>query len=403
MLERLVAGVSAEFLVTVTEEMCPAFGGVVVHRVYSTWSMAEHMEVAARMVLAPNLEPGEEGIGSHLSIDHLSPCPVGARVRVVATAAEVGPSTLVCEVVAYDGDRVLGRGRQVQRILPRDKLRSLIDRHVRPGPAPATGGSGAGEMADEPVILVERDGPVGILRLNRSKVLNALSIELIERLVEAMEVMDRDESIHVLLLAGGERAFAAGADIGDMATASTLLMHERNQFATWDRIRRIRKPIVAAVSGYALGGGCELMMMCDVVVASATAQFGQPEINLGVMPGAGGTQRLTRAIGKAAAMDVILTGRTLDAREALALGLVSRVVPPEHWYSEALKVARQMAAKGPVALRAAKECVNKAWELSLREGVEFERKMFYMLFSTEDQREGMAAFMQKRPAKFTGR
>ena len=258
-------------------------------------------------------------------------------------------------------------------------------------------------MSDEQLILAETDGPVGIVRLNRPKVLNALNPALMKKLAEQMEAFDQDESIRVMVLAGSERAWAAGADIGDMAERSMLEMYQRDQFATWDRIRRIKKPIVAAVSGYALGGGCELMMICDVVIASETAQIGQPEINIGVMPGAGGTQRLTRAVGKATAMDVILTGRFLGAGEALAAGLISRVVPKEHYFTEALRVAHDMAAKGPVALRLAKEAVLKAQETTLTEGLEYERKLFYMLFATEDQKEGMRAFVQKRKPEFRGK
>jgi len=255
----------------------------------------------------------------------------------------------------------------------------------------------------EPLVLFETDGPVGIARLNRPQVLNALNPELIGMLLEQFETWDRDPSIHVILLAGIDKAFAAGADIGDMAPRSTIEMYERDQFAAWDRIAKVKKPIVAAVSGFALGGGCELMMMCDVIVASETAQFGQPEINLGVIPGAGGTQRLTRAVGKAAAMDVILTGRFLSADEALKLGLVSRVVPADHWYDEALKLCHAMAKKGPVALKLGKEAVNKSYEMTLTEGVQYERKLFYTLFATEDQKEGMAAFIEKRKPTFTGK
>jgi enoyl-CoA hydratase len=257
-------------------------------------------------------------------------------------------------------------------------------------------------MSTEPIVLTETDGRVGIVRLNRPKVLNALNPELMTQLAERVEAFDRDDSVHVILLAGSERAWAAGADIGDMAERTMLEMYRRDQFATWDRIRRIKKPIVAAVSGYALGGGCELMMLCDVVIASETAQIGQPEISIGVMPGAGGTQRLTRVVGKALAMDVILTGRFLSAREALAAGLVSRVVPREHWFSEALRVAQEMAAKGPVALRLAKEAILKSFETTLAEGLEHERKLFYMLFATEDQKEGMRAFLEKRKPQFRG-
>jgi enoyl-CoA hydratase len=258
-------------------------------------------------------------------------------------------------------------------------------------------------MAQEQLILAETDGPIGIVRLNRPKVLNALNPALMAELAAQVEAFDRDEAVRVIVLAGNERAWAAGADIGDMAEQSMLDMYRRDQFATWERVRRVKKPIVAAVSGYALGGGCELMMLCDVVIASESAQIGQPEINIGVMPGAGGTQRLTRSVGKALAMDMVLTGRMLSAREALAAGLVSRVVPREHWFTEALRVAREMAAKGPVALRLAKESVLKAFETTLSEGLEHERKLFYMLFATEDQKEGMRAFMEKRTPEFKGR
>jgi len=259
---------------------------------------------------------------------------------------------------------------------------------------------GSGE---EDLIIAETDGRVGIIRLNRPKVLNALNPALMTQLAEQMERFDKDPAVVVILLAGSEKAWAAGADIGDMAEQSTIGMYERDQFATWERIRRVKKPIVAAVSGWALGGGCELMMQCDVIICSETAQIGQPEINIGVMPGAGGTQRLTRAVGKALAMDVVLTGRFLSAKEALAHGLVSRVVPKEHYYSEALKVAHQMAQKGPIALRLAKEGVNKAFETPLSEGLEYERKLFYTLFSTEDQKEGMRAFIEKRRPEFKGK
>ncbi len=258
-------------------------------------------------------------------------------------------------------------------------------------------------MTSESLILSETDGPVGIVRLNRPKVLNALNPELMKQLAEQLEAFDANDNVHVIVLTGHERAWAAGADIGDMAERSMLEMYQRDQFATWDRIRRIKKPLVAAVSGFALGGGCELMMLCDVVIASETAQIGQPEINIGVMPGAGGTQRLTRAVGKATAMDVILTGRFLSAKEALAAGLVSRVVPKEHFFSEALRVAHEMAGKGPVALKLAKESVLKAFETTLAEGLEYERKLFYMLFATDDQKEGMRAFVEKRKAEFKGK
>ncbi len=256
---------------------------------------------------------------------------------------------------------------------------------------------------EESLILTETDGHIGIIRLNRPKVLNALNPELMSVLAARMEAFDKDPGIYVIVLSGSEKAWAAGADIGDMAEQSAISMYERDQFATWERIKRIKKPIVAAVSGWCLGGGCELMMHCDVVIASETAQIGQPEINIGVMPGAGGTQRLTRAVGKALAMDVILSGRFLSAEEALQHGLVSRVVPKEHFFTEAVKVAQAMASKGPIALRFAKEGVLKAFEMPLSEGLEYERKLFYMLFATEDQKEGMRAFVEKRKPTFRGK
>jgi enoyl-CoA hydratase len=256
---------------------------------------------------------------------------------------------------------------------------------------------------DESLILHETDGHVGIIKINRPKVLNALNPQLMTMLAEQMEAFDKDADIHVMLLAGSERAWAAGADIGDMAEQTAISMYERDQFATWDRIKRIKKPIVAAVRGFALGGGCELMMLCDIIVASDNAQIGQPEINIGVMPGAGGTQRLTRAVGKAVAMDVILSGRFLTAKEALTAGLISRVVPKEHWYSEAMKLAQELAKKPPLALKIAKEAVLTANEMSLSDGLAHERKLFYMLFATEDQKEGMRAFVEKRKATFKGK
>ena len=257
--------------------------------------------------------------------------------------------------------------------------------------------------SDEELILTERDGHVAICRINRPKVLNALNPALMTMMAEQFEAWDKDDEIYVIVLTGNERAFAAGADIADMAEQTAISMYQRDQFATWERIKRIRKPIIAAVSGFALGGGCELAMICDIIIASENAQFGQPEINLGVMPGAGGTQRLTRAVGKALAMDVILTGRFLSAQEALNHGLASRVVPPEHYFTEALKIAQDMASKGPIALRLAKEGVVKAFETTLSEGLEYERKLFYTLFATEDQKEGMRAFVEKRRPKFKGR
>lgn len=244
---------------------------------------------------------------------------------------------------------------------------------------------------------------IGIVTLNRPKVLNALNHELMGELVKALETFDRDENIRAIVLTGGERAFAAGADIKEMSDETTVSIMDKDQFSTWDRIKLIRKPIIAAVSGYALGGGCELVMNCDIIVASETAQFGQPEINLGVIPGAGGTQRLTRIVGKYKAMELILTGRPFTACEAHQLGLVNKVVPVELFLEEAKAIAKEIAKKSPIAVRLAKESIMKTFETTLHEGLQFERKNFYMLFSSEDQKEGMKAFIEKRQASFKGR
>lgn len=253
------------------------------------------------------------------------------------------------------------------------------------------------------LIKLDAEGHVATIQLNRPEVLNALNLQLMEELLAALDRLEKDDWIRCVVITGNERAFAAGADIKEMAGASTIEMHQRDQFARWDRIRRFKKPLIAAVSGYALGGGNELAMLCDMIVASESAQFGQPEINIGVMPGAGGTQRLTRAVGKAIAMDVVLTGRTLSAREALQHGLVSRVVPVEVYLDEAKRLAQQVAQKAPIATQLAKEAVLKAFELPLQEGLLLERKNFYMLFGTEDQKEGMAAFAEKRRPEFEGK
>ena len=258
-------------------------------------------------------------------------------------------------------------------------------------------------MTDEPHLLTEVDGHVAVIRLNRPKVLNALNLSLMQDLAGLMEQYDADANIRVILLAGSERAWAAGADIGDMATATRAEMEQRDQFTQWERIKAIKKPIVAAVSGFALGGGCELMMHCDIVICSENAKIGQPEINIGVMPGAGGTQRLTRAVGKAVAMDIVLSGRFLSAKEALSYGLVSRVVPREHWLDEARRVAKDVAKKAPISLRHAKESVLNAEEKNLSDGLVRERQLFYELFDTEDQKEGMAAFIEKRRPTFSGK
>jgi enoyl-CoA hydratase len=251
------------------------------------------------------------------------------------------------------------------------------------------------------------DGPidgVALVTLDRPRVLNALDFTLLAELTDALEALDRDRACRAIVITGaGDRAFAAGADIRELAgqTAASLLAD--NQFHRWERIKRIRTPLIAAVRGLALGGGCELAMTCDMLVAGEGAQFGQPEIKLGVIPGAGGTQRLARAIGKAKAMEMVLTGRTIDAREADARGLVTRVVPDEEVVSSALGLAATVAAMPPLAVLAAKEAVNRAGELGLEAGLEFERRSFYLLFGTEDQREGMAAFTEKRKPAWKSR
>ena len=252
-------------------------------------------------------------------------------------------------------------------------------------------------------IVVDREGPVGLVTLNRPKVLNALNQATMDELVDALEGLDRDEAIRCVVLTGNERAFAAGADVTEMAEATPADMLAGYRFLQWERIRKISKPIIAAVRGYALGGGCELAMLCDMVIAGEGARFGQPEINIGIMPGAGGTQRLTRAAGKARAMELVLTGRHMTAGEAYAMGLVTRVVPDEVALDEARKLAREVAAKPPVAVRLAKESILKAFDTSLETGLDYERKAFYLLFSTEDKTEGIQAFLAKRPPVFKGR
>jgi enoyl-CoA hydratase len=258
-------------------------------------------------------------------------------------------------------------------------------------------------MPELQYLKLARDGFIATVALHRPQQLNALNLGLMTELVDTLESLDRDDEVRAIVLTGDERAFAAGADIGEMADADSTEMLKRDQFARWDRIRRIKKPLIAAVSGFALGGGCEMMMHCDMVIASETAQFGQPEIKIGVMPGAGGTQRLTRVIGKVRAMEMVLTGKFISAPEALAFGLINRVVPVEVYLQEAQKLAREVAAMSPLAVRLAKEAINKCYESFLLDGLEFERKNFYLLFSTKDQKEGMAAFLEKRPAEFAGR
>jgi enoyl-CoA hydratase len=252
-------------------------------------------------------------------------------------------------------------------------------------------------------ILIRRDGRVGIVQFNRPQALNALNSALMDELVAALQAFDGDPEIGCIVVTGSEKAFAAGADIKQMAQASVVEMIDSPFIGYWDKLRRIAKPIVAAVSGWCLGGGCELAMACDLIIAAESAVFGQPEINLAVIPGAGGTQRLTRAVGKSVAMDMVLTGRRLTAQEALQYGLVARLLPNEGFAAAAVAVAAEIAAKSPIALRIAKEAVNHAFELPLAEGIHLERRLFNMLFATADQKEGMAAFVEKRPPTWQGK
>jgi enoyl-CoA hydratase len=253
-------------------------------------------------------------------------------------------------------------------------------------------------------VNIRREAPIAVVQLNRPEVLNALSEELMDELVAALETLDDEADIRCIVLTGSEKAFAAGADIKQSfveATPASMLEHDLTE--RWERVRKIRKPIIAAVSGYCLGGGCELAMTCDIIVASETAQFGQPEVNLGIIPGAGGTQRLTRAIGKYRAMDIILTGRRVKADEAKAIGLAAQVYPAASWLEDAKALARTIAEKPPIAVRLATEAIDLAWNSTLDAGLEFERKAFYLLFSTEDKKEGVDAFVNKRKAVFKGK
>ena len=252
-------------------------------------------------------------------------------------------------------------------------------------------------------ILVETRGKVGLVTLNRPKALNALNSVVMEEVVAALQAFEADEAIGAIVMTGSEKAFAAGADIKEMQEKSYIDMYMADFFAGWDAITRIRKPIIAAVSGYALGGGCELAMMCDFIIAGDNAKFGQPEITLGVMPGMGGSQRLTRFVGKSKAMDMCLTGRMMDAAEAERSGLVSRVVPAADVVEEAVKAAEKIAGLSLPAVMMNKEAVNRAYETTLTEGLRFERRVFHAMFSLEDQKEGMAAFSEKRPATFRNR
>jgi len=253
------------------------------------------------------------------------------------------------------------------------------------------------------LVLVEREPPIATVLLNRPKQLNALSDELMEELVSTLIELDRDKAVRAIVLGGSERAFAAGADIGELAQASAIDLYYQRRIERWDAIRGLWTPLIAAVSGYCLGGGCELAMACDLIVASESAQFGQPETGLGIIPGAGGTQRLTRVVGKALAMDVILSGRRLSAQEAFAAGLVARVVATDAWLEEAKSVAREIAEKGPVATRLAKESVDRAFETTLTAGLEAERRALYLAFASEDANEGLTAFTEKRKPEFKGR
>jgi enoyl-CoA hydratase len=252
-------------------------------------------------------------------------------------------------------------------------------------------------------LLVEEDGPVAVVMMHRPQQLNALSSALVKDISVALDVLDDEEDVRVIILTGGEKVFAAGADIKEMAGAGAFDDPIQQRFLYRDRINRIKKPVIAAVSGYALGGGCELAMSCDIIIASETARFGQPEVNIGIIPGSGGTQRLSRLVGKHRAMEMVLTGDPLTAQEAEKLGLVNRVVPVELLMDEAKTVARKIAAKPPLAIRYAKEAVLKSFNTGLDDGLDFERKTFYTLFASEDKKEGMQAFMEKRPPVFKGR
>jgi enoyl-CoA hydratase len=253
---------------------------------------------------------------------------------------------------------------------------------------------------DYETLLVETEGRAGLIRFNRPKALNAFNATLIGELVQALDRFDADPEIGCIVLTGSDKAFAAGADIKEMQSRSFPDSYLGDFIGDWDRLARLRKPCIAAVAGFALGGGCEMALMCDLIVAADNAQFGQPEIRIGVFPGAGGTQRLTRAVGKAKAMDLILTGRNMGAEEAERCGLVARVVPVADLLKETMKMAETIASMSPTAALLAKESVNRAFETTLAEGTRFERRLFQALFGTESQREGMAAFVEKRPPAF---
>ena len=257
-------------------------------------------------------------------------------------------------------------------------------------------------MATYSTIIVETRDRVGCVRLNRPQAMNALNNELLTELIEALSAFDQDPGIGAMVISGSERAFAAGADIKEMADASAVEMLVQNRVSQFDRLRHLKKPLIAAVAGWCLGGGCELAMGCDMIIAAESARFGQPEITIGVIPGAGGTQRLTRVVGKAIAMEMVLNNRTLTAQEAHHYGLVNRVVPVERYLDEAMDLAAEISNRAPVAVRLAKEAILQAFETSLADGLADERRAFYFLFATQDQKEGMAAFIEKRKPEWKG-
>lgn len=256
----------------------------------------------------------------------------------------------------------------------------------------------------EHIIVNEQYEPlIALIQINRPQALNALNTQLMQEVRDTLQQLDRNDQVRVIIITGNDQAFAAGADIKQMADKSSVDMLILDQFSTWDQIRKTKKPIIAAVSGFCLGGGCELALTCDMIIASETARFGQPEIKIGVMPGAGGTQRLTKAVGKARAMEMVLTGKFVSAEEALAMGMINKVVPVEMYLREAVTLAREIAQMSPIAIQLAKESVNRAFETHLDEGLQFERKNFYLCFSSEDQKEGMKAFIEKRQPQYRGR
>ena len=253
------------------------------------------------------------------------------------------------------------------------------------------------------MILTEKRGGVGLITLNRPQAMNALNHQLLRELMDALDAFDKNDAIGAMVVTGNEKAFAAGADIKEMADKSIQQMMDTDHLASFGRMRTIRKPVIAAVSGWALGGGCEIALSCDMIVASDSAKFGQPEITIGVIPGAGGTQRLTRAVGKALAMEMILNNRTLTAQEAVQFGMVNRVVPVSDCLNEALKLAEEIASRAPLAVRAAKRMINQSYERFLTDGLAEEKQVFYNLFGTDDQKEGMKAFVEKRVPTWTGK